>query len=74
MYRRSWNNEIGLDWDDGTRPSRFTPWPNVAFVVAVLWWTWGMASGLSAWVMIPGFFFALYLIDHWVTVMDTPKS
>ena len=74
MYRRSWKSYTGWDWDDGTRPSRFTPWPTAAFIVAFLLWSWGIASGLSAWVMTPCYFFALYLIEHWETVMDTPKS
>ena len=74
MYRRSWNTYIGLDWDDGTRPSRFTPWPTIAFIVAVCWASWGLAVGISAWTVIPGFCFAMYLIECWVTAMDAPKS
>lgn len=34
---------------------------------------WGLSRGLSAWMMIPGLYFSLYLIDYWMTVMDTPK-
>ena len=76
-YRRAWNHHTdlwsGWEWDDGTRPSRFTPWPTIAFLVAMAWTVWGLSRGLSAWVMIPGFYFSLYLIDYWETVMDTPK-
>ena len=55
-------------WDDGTRPSRFSPWPGIK--AATLYGLVGfglLTRAIDPWVLTLGIGFALYLNDRWET-------
>jgi len=66
-YRSSGHGDV-YAWDDGSRPSQFSPWPGIKFATLNLLIFFGLVSrAIDPWVLTLGIGFALYLNDRWET-------
>ena len=72
-YRGSGHGDV-YAWDDGSRPSQFSPWPGLKFATLNLLAFFGFVSrAIDPWVLTAGICFALYLNDRWETAINRRK-
>jgi hypothetical protein len=74
-YRRSYGSINLYAWDDGTRPSLFSPWPGLKAGALALLGCFGILTRvIDPWVLTLGICFVLYFNDRWETAITTRKS